>query len=562
MKVSKFFCILVLFSPFTLLFGDIINVPADTSTIQGGIFLADEGDTVLVSEGIYHENIRFAGKAITVASPFILDADTSHLSKTIIDGSLQSHADSGSVVTFNSGEDTNSVLCGFTISGGTGTRLSWPALGLNWHGGGGIVVEKCGAKIVHNIIKGNSLDRSTSFGAGIDISGDDRSDYVIVQNNLIRNNTISNANDAGGAGIAMYTKGTIELMHNIIRDNSLDGEHHSWGAGICIDGAYNLDGDIYIHDNIFKGNQTTGPNAAGGAIFIENQNSIIYNNVIINNHSEVAGGGIQVYRVASQSWFGPPMLVNNTIAHNTAQYGGAIEISGPASGPDSGNAVIINSILWGNSASIEDNEVNLYRNARVEIAFCNIAGGWPGGSNITCDPQFMEVVLGSCDTLFCCLSMTSPCVDAGPDDSLFNDLESHMVAGMAKWPAMGSLRNDLGAHGGPHVYNVESLQEVVEYILHIPAANSQQPLKYNLLQNYPNPFNPSTTIKYALPTAENVNIEIFNTIGQRIETLLDRHMSAGIHQIDFNGQHLPSGIYLYRMKTRTWQEVKKMVLLK
>ena len=139
MKTSKSIFILSFFIPFSLLFSDIIKVPVDTLTIQGGIFLAETGDTVLVSEGTYYENINFSGKAITVASLFILDDDTSHISKTIIDGSQPSHSDSGSVVYFISGEDTTSVLFGFTITGGTGTLTPAPDLPITLRIGGGII---------------------------------------------------------------------------------------------------------------------------------------------------------------------------------------------------------------------------------------------------------------------------------------------------------------------------------------------------------------------------------------------------------------------------------------
>ena len=67
--------------------GQIIHIPDDHPTIQAGIELAEECDTVLVAEGTYLENINFLGKGITVASRFILDGDTSHISRTIIDGS-------------------------------------------------------------------------------------------------------------------------------------------------------------------------------------------------------------------------------------------------------------------------------------------------------------------------------------------------------------------------------------------------------------------------------------------------------------------------------------------
>jgi hypothetical protein len=59
--------------------------------------------------------------------------------------------------------------------------------------------------------------------------------------------------------------------------------------------------------------------------------------------------------------------------------------------------------------------------------------------------------------------------------------------------------------------------------------------KFVLLQNYPNPFNPSTKIKFALPKPEIVTIEIYNIIGQKIITLLNKPMPAGYHEVEFNG---------------------------
>ena len=94
-------------------------------------------------------------------------------------------------------------------------------------------------------------------------------------------------------------------------------------------------------------------------------------------------------------------------------------------------------------------------------------------------------------------------------------------------------------------------------------------ISYDIKQNYPNPFNPSTKIKYSLPKAEKVKIDVYNTLGQKIETLLNKSMPAGYHEIEFNAQNLPSAIYFYRIKvgdparrTGDCQDVKKMILLK
>lgn len=86
--------------------------------------------------------------------------------------------------------------------------------------------------------------------------------------------------------------------------------------------------------------------------------------------------------------------------------------------------------------------------------------------------------------------------------------------------------------------------------------------EFRLMQNYPNPFNPSTSIEFSLPKAENVTIEVYNTLGQGVETLLDKNMQAGNHEVEFNAQNLSSGIYFYRIEAGKFQDVKKMILIK
>ena len=88
------------------------------------------------------------------------------------------------------------------------------------------------------------------------------------------------------------------------------------------------------------------------------------------------------------------------------------------------------------------------------------------------------------------------------------------------------------------------------------------PNKFSLGQNYPNPFNPSTKIKFALPKAEKVKIELYNTLGQNVRTLLNQRLKAGYHEVEFNAANLSSGIYFYRIEAGEFQDVKKMVLLK
>jgi hypothetical protein len=88
------------------------------------------------------------------------------------------------------------------------------------------------------------------------------------------------------------------------------------------------------------------------------------------------------------------------------------------------------------------------------------------------------------------------------------------------------------------------------------------PSDYNLYQNYPNPFNPSTTIIFSLPQNDRVTLKVFDVLGNEIKQLTDGNLNAGIHEVKFNAQGLPSGFYIYRLTTLNFSSSKKMLLLK
>jgi len=98
----------------------------------------------------------------------------------------------------------------------------------------------------------------------------------------------------------------------------------------------------------------------------------------------------------------------------------------------------------------------------------------------------------------------------------------------------------------------------------------QLPAKFSLEQNYPNPFNPSTKIKYSIPAvianevkqSQTVSIIVYDITGNKITTLVNEQKPAGTYEVDFDGSNLPSGIYFYQLKTGSFVETKKMILLK
>jgi len=93
------------------------------------------------------------------------------------------------------------------------------------------------------------------------------------------------------------------------------------------------------------------------------------------------------------------------------------------------------------------------------------------------------------------------------------------------------------------------------------------PYRFELSQNYPNPFNPVTTIEYSLPRRSSVKIDVFNLLGQKVRTLVDREESAGSYTIEWDGtntsgQSVSTGVYFYRFQADDHVETKKMLLLK
>ena len=290
----------------------ILHVPADFATIQRAIDASTDGDTVLVAEGMYTENINFKGKAITVASHYIMDQDTSHISKTIIDGSGATNPDSASTVLFVSGEDTTSVLTGLAITGGGGTIWRAPD-GSKVLVGGGIFCHKSGAKIVKNIIKDNTIesDKLAIEGGGIDLEPGDKDAFVVVQDNIIENNHVkSTAGWAAAAGLGIY-------------------------SGCLVKG------------NIIRGNSATGTPAAGGALILGQDDDLKLIDNLVENNKSLSETGDLAYAVVlifnGKALLKDNKIVNNQVASNNVPYGTGIFVNAATSG-----TMIRNNIISGN----------------------------------------------------------------------------------------------------------------------------------------------------------------------------------------------------------------------
>jgi methionine-rich copper-binding protein CopC len=101
----------------------------------------------------------------------------------------------------------------------------------------------------------------------------------------------------------------------------------------------------------------------------------------------------------------------------------------------------------------------------------------------------------------------------------------------------------------------------------LSGAGSSLPIEFALAQNYPNPFNPSTEIAFSLPSASQVELSVFNVLGQKVVTLLDEQMAAGEHTVTWDGRNsdgssVSSGVYFYRIAANSFVDTKKMMMLK
>ena len=120
-----------------------------------------------------------------------------------------------------------------------------------------------------------------------------------------------------------------------------------------------------------------------------------------------------------------------------------------------------------------------------------------------------------------------------------------------------------GVKTGPLLSNsTYMLYDTLQGVTNVELLLDQTPRSYYLQQNYPNPFNPSTTIQFSIPEQSFVRLEVFNSLGEIISTLVSEELNTGNYKYEWNAKNLSSGIYLYRLQTATFSTSKKMILIK
>lgn len=584
--------------------GRILNVPDQYETIQAGINASIRNDTVLIQPGIYHEHINYNKNGVTLGSLFLVTADTSNISSTIIDGDS-----TGCVIAISNEIDSTSIIIGITIRNGHAgygggiyiDTYSNPTIKNNkilnnvGENGGGIYCKSYSAIFMDNYIANNT---AVWRGGGIMCEFHSPRVYgnIIINNHaeleggginvdnncnaLISENIISYNSAKWGAGIYLYSS-TCVLTGNKIIGNIAD----SLGGGIGMSDYYHrlyghqiinnvIDSNIVtanggygngiycflsnpmIISNTIMHNGIIGPGIWGGGIYLCSSGGVVLNNSIGKNGANFCGGGLCIISNSTTNISGNIIFENLSLS---GMGGGGIFISNSnislinniiyanLATYDAGvtisysNPTLINNIIWANVP----HQLNLYE-ANPYLAYCDIQDSLLlGPGNINSNPLFRNPNAGDFHLLSieCSDSANSPCIDTGHPDSI--DAELNCLAGL------GTSRSDMGAYGG---------RGNVTGIGHEDAP--ELPSSVILYPNYPNPFNIQTTISFYFSESNPVNISIFNLLGQKISTVYSGITQIGEHQVIWDATDFASGIYFARLETGRLSQSIKMILMK
>ncbi len=427
-------------------------VQSDFNTIQEAIDAASDGDTILVEPGFYFENIDFSGKAISLRS-------TDGPEATTLDGSqLTRGPDLGSVVTFSSGEDPESVLEGFTITGGNGTLFRDDAG--DFRLGGGVLCIAATPTITGNVVTGNTggsiylIDssavltdllvtrNSAAVGGGVRLKG---SGDLTLTNCTLANNVA----DYGGGGVSIdQSDAKLRLEGCTITGNSagvgggavlsfgpldavgctFEANEAGFGGGAVVLGATGCFDSCSFSDNSAL---VGGAVAMGAGPVLELGRCVFFANEAVD-----AGGVVYV-----EAWDIGEQLVEFfacTLVENSGESGAVIHIEDLGSASVSTALVTFHdSILWSSGDGLFEENAGT-----VEASYSLIEGSYDGDGNLDEDPLFVDAENGDFR-----LTKESPCVDAGDPESPLD--ADGTTADMGAFPFIqyGFFRGDVDGNG-------------------------------------------------------------------------------------------------------------------
>jgi hypothetical protein len=342
----------------------------------------------------------------------------------------------------------------------------------------------------------------------------------------------------GGGGVfAFGASPTITdnlIIHNsALNPGDVDGAQ---GGGVLA-----FHGDPLIQNNTIMWNEA----AYGAGVVLDYSGGRVCNNLVCLNTGGTQYGGGAFWVIGD--WSAPMIFENNTAIGNVSHTtGGALYIWGS-------HVIARNNIFWGNMQS-SGTTIQL-NGGSIDLTYSCIEGGYTGAGNISDDPQLADLET-------CLLQSTSPCIDTGDPDVAFNDPEDPAQPGQAMWPAQGTLRNDMGAYGGPGCGVLTPGTPTAAEEAPVPGQQGSL-----LRPAYPNPIGPSTTIRFDLPGTSEVRVQVVDATGRLVRQLLDRQFGAGPHTIVWDGTNergeaVASGVYFCRLVAGERAETRRMTLVR
>ncbi len=418
-----------------------------------------------------------------------------------------------------------------------------------------------------NIIVDNcKLDSRFHFSYGKNKGIDDGIQLANGANDcVIKNNAVI---DFGHTGI--YLKGLNPLakgvFNNKVYGNLITAENVTYQRGIGTDGYEDKCRDNEFFNNIIK--NTTVQNQING------NNNWIHHNIIdgirnspVRTFATARGIHLQAYgtnMVCHDNKIDNNLIMNcdepgiyfrrdkNPKYHNYIRNNIIINcgrnsrdgLNNIAIAIEDHNSILTNYFLNNCLFNGDENAPVVYlRGAFVNAENFNnqVATMDSAAENIQKDP-----LLTTTDSLYYYLSKDSPCIDAGIDVGLTKDFYGNTIP-FGNAPDIGIFE----------YHSTNGILNNGETIIN----------KYSLEQNYPNPFNPTTTIKYSIPNVRAkdfspVQLMIYDVLGRKIATLVNKKQTAGNYSVSFNGVNLPSGVYFYTLRVDNFVRSRKMILLK